>query len=141
MKTTDAPARRAKSSQSKGAKPPAKTQFAPHLPPPSETQVQAAIVSALRAIGCFVEVNGVSDKNRGRNARAGLGPGSPDLLVIVPPTNYAFFVEVKAPGKVRRPNQIEWERKHAVPWGVVVVEADNVGAVLEVALKARRKAR
>lgn len=72
----------------------------------------AAIVAALRAVGCSVL------------SLAGLGGGVPDLLVGV--RGRTMLLEVKCPGEALRPLQSEWLRSWRGQWEVV----DSVGGAL-----------
>lgn len=108
------------------------------LAKPLERDVQQRFLDRMHALGCFAQANGVHDRNRGRSGRSGLGPGSPDVLVIVSPLSFAFFAEIKRPGETRRPNQIAWELTHARPYGVRVFEIDSFEAIDTCAAFVRR---
>ena len=95
---------------------------------PLEKTRQAEIIHALRLRGHFVEVNGVH--KGGSTRRSGLGPGSPDLLVILKGTGVALFLEVKRDEK-EKPTTLQeiWHRRAQaagitceVVWSVAMAE-------------------
>lgn len=65
----------------------------------SESDLQLAIIDALRRVGCLVVPN-VVVKHRGRVT--GLGTGSPDLWVVALPDERAFWIEIKTPEKTSK---------------------------------------
>lgn len=75
---------------------------------PSEADIQRAIVQALTAVGALVW-RCQSGRVKVRGGWMMLAPeGTPDLLVIVPPTGRLLGLEVKAAkGRVREA-QVEW---------------------------------
>lgn len=80
-----------------------------------ETDLQAAVIDALTACGCWVMPNVVV---RHRKRATGLGTGSPDVLAIVPPTGVHVWFELKRDAKSKlRPGQREW-RDQARRFGV-----------------------
>ena len=62
---------------------------------------QAAIVAALRQVGCVV-----TDTRR-------LGDGFPDLFVSVPTTGHIHAIEVKSPGGRLTKREKAWHALHA----------------------------
>jgi len=75
-----------------------------------ERHIHAAILRTVRTMGCWAETNGVH--RGGTTRRSGLGVGSPDILVLVPPFWTALFIEVKRDEKAKRSRrQIEWHAR------------------------------
>lgn len=82
----------------------------------SEVELQAAIKSALEAIGVWVIRTGVSVKRSNRGTSSGV-PGMPDLCL----PKYGW-IEVKQPGHTLSPRQVGWHeraRKEGVRVGTV----------------------
>jgi len=78
----------------------------------SESDLQSAILDALNRTGCIARAN-VVVLHRGRPT--GLGTGSPDIYVIIPPGS-SVWLEVKTPDRSSKlsPEQVElhaaWRR-------------------------------
>lgn len=76
-----------------------------------ESDLQAAVIGALEACGCWPIVNRVV---RHRGGATGLGLGSPDLVVVVP-THGAICLELKR-DKASKPSreQVAWHARAKV---------------------------
>jgi hypothetical protein len=103
----------------------------------SESALQAAILDALNRAGCIATANVVC-LHRGRPT--GLGTGSPDVYVIVPP-NSTVWLEVKTPDKASKLSQEQidlharWRRG-----GVRIEVVRSVTEALAVVAEIRRVA-
>lgn len=107
------------------------------LPRPLERDIQAAGVAALRAMGCWVEANGVS--RGGAIRRSGFGRGSPDTLVIIPPLGVHLWIEWKRDAKSKRsPGQVEWHER-AQRQGLNVATCCEVQQAIAAVLAVRRR--
>jgi hypothetical protein len=91
----------------------------------SESNLQSAIISALRAIGCLVVPN-VVVTHRGRPT--GCGTGSPDLFVAIPP-QWSVWLEVKTEEKTSKLSA-EQVKLHA-EWRRAGVRIETVRSVHE----------
>lgn len=87
---------------------------------PSETQIQAACLAALKLAfprGWFHRNNTAGRK--GRLGTVGLGKGGPDIVGCV--DGWMVAVEVKRPKEKQRPGQVEWQKQHEDAKGIYVV--------------------
>lgn len=74
----------------------------------SETDLSRAINNALQARGCRVEriIPGVHAGRKGGYMH-GASPGTPDRVVLCP-GGATHWIEVKLPGRGRKPSQVKW---------------------------------
>lgn len=101
------------------------------LPGPALVEAESSVLDRIRtalvAAGCMVMRNNVGVARMGkRHIRFGLGNGSSDLVVVVPPHGRFLGVEVKRPkgGRIS-PDQVKWA--HAIrAYGGVVGTAKSV---------------
>ncbi len=104
-----------------------------------EKSLMTRIVTAVAASGVIVMRNNVGvAKMAGGFVRYGLGPGSPDLICIVPPFGKFLGLEVKRPKRGRV--EAHQERWHAMArrYGAVCGVVDSVEAALALVEEARR---
>ncbi len=76
-----------------------------------ETPLREAIHHALGRDPDLYVMRNAQVQDGYSHARGGLGPGSPDEVVIIFPWGHCLGIEVKMPGEVMRPNQEECARK------------------------------
>jgi hypothetical protein len=97
------------------------------MPPRKESELQRAIVCALRACGFWVVRTGVSSK-RGKSGTQSGEPGYPDLDLPA-----LGRIEVKMPGKELDPDQSAWHAK-AARHGIRIAVARTVQEALTTAV-------
>ena len=72
----------------------------------SESDLKASCLKALGRLGVFAMGNAL----RGRVAKAGLGPGSPDIVVVLQPIGVFVAIELKKATK-QRDAQAKWQAR------------------------------
>jgi hypothetical protein len=70
----------------------------------SESDLKAACLKVLKRLG----VNAMGNALGGRTHRTGLGPGSPDIVAVLPPIGVFLAIELKKATK-QRVAQAKWQ--------------------------------
>lgn len=80
--------------------------LSPLLPPPLERDTQKAIVKLFEAVGCIVYRTSQGYRRDSGGTR--MTPGIPDLWVICPRRQVAWWFEVKRPSGKRTQAQVQF---------------------------------
>lgn len=99
----------------------------------SEADLKRACLNALKRIGVFAMGNALG----GSRYRTGLGPGSPDILVVLPPIGVLVAIELKK-GSKQRPAQKVWQKDFERCGGIYVL-CRTVKEVCEAVFAARKR--
>jgi hypothetical protein len=99
----------------------------------SEADLKRACLQALARIGVFAMGNALA----GRTRKAGLGPGSPDIVVVLPPIGVLVAIELKKESK-QRPTQKTWQADFE-RCGGIYVQCRTVKEVCEAVFSARKR--
>ena len=96
-----------------------------------ERDIQTQILDALRACGFWAHrLN--TGRFGSRHVEAGLGKGSPDVVVILRPSGRFVGLEIKRPGQKPKAEQVAWGEEvaaHGACYAVVTCVADALAAV------------
>lgn len=105
----------------------------------AESDIKRAVLDALHAIG----IRAMSNALGGRKYRTGLGPGSPDVVVVLPPHGTFVALELKVPESGKQSDaQKAWQKAHERDGGYyfVVRSVDEAIAVVMATREQLRRA-